>query len=217
MTFKQRLKVLDKTFSLIDNSNKEYLRLIEETNIAEKKIQSLTTLLANIKTLLNAVTVSEKQWRESILSIIECEIYRYISIVYPVDDYSISLSCSVKYGKIKIQASVSSLNFENLKIESQGRLFKQIVSLAAVVAIMRLKGINTVYVDEAFSGASRENMPIVGSLITELINEGLNMIIIVQNEDIIPGTIGWHSLFLKRNISNCTTIKEEFLGRLNNE
>lgn len=211
MSYVQRLNVLEKAFNRIEYSNKEYIRISQEIKSATRKLQLISNLSGNVRALVDTITVSEKQWRTAILSIIECEISKYLSFIYPEDNYNICLDCSIKYGKIKVNATVSSNSFNSLKVTTQGRLFKQIVSLATVSSIMKLKGIKTIYLDEAFSGASKENMALMGRIIAEMVSDGMKLVLIVQHEDLIPGNVNWHSIYLTRGQSNCTTIKEQYI------
>lgn len=210
MDFVRRLNILEKTFSRIEHTNKEFLRISKDIEVAEKKLSLIRNLNGNVQALLDTITTSEKQWRAAILSIIECEISKYLGYVYPEDNYTVNLSCDIKYGKIKVQATVSSNSFENLKVDTQGRLFVQIVSLATVSSIMKLKGVRTIYLDEAFSGASKENMTIMGRIISDMVSEGMNLVLIIQNEDLIPGDVDWHGLYVKRDMMNRATITESF-------
>ena len=211
MSYVQRLNVLEKAFNRIEYSNKEYIRISQEIKSATRKLQLISNLSGNVRALVDTITVSEKQWRTAILSIIECEISKYLSFIYPEDNYNICLDCSIKYGKIKVNATVSSNSFNSLKVTTQGRLFKQIVSLATVSSIMKLKGIKTIYLDEAFSGASKENMALMGRIIAEMVSDGMKLVLIVKHEYLIPGNVNWHSIYLTRGQSNCTTIKEQYI------
>ena len=217
MNYVHRLNVIEKAFNRIEYNNNEYIRISNEIQSAQKKLQLISNLSGNTRALLDVITVSEKQWRTTILSIIECEISKYLSYVYPEDNYSVQLDCDIKYGKIKINATVSSNSFDNLKLTTQGRLFKQIVSLAAIASIMKINGIKTIYLDEAFSGASKENMALMGKIISEMIVDGINLVLIIQHEDLIPGNVDWHSIYLTRGQHNCTVITEKYIRGCNDE
>lgn len=212
MSFLNRLSIIERSFNRIEKANKEYLELRKTIEETERKITLICNLSSNLKVLQETITVSEKQWRTAILAIIECEIGKYLNLVYPADNYMVNLDCDIKYGKIKINAAVSSSNFDSLKVDSQGRLFKQVVSIATVAAIMKLKGVRTIYIDEAFSGASKENMSVVAKVIQAIIEDGISLVLIIQNEDLIPTTVSWHSLHLTRTIDNCTQVQEEYFG-----
>ena len=85
------------------------------------------------------------------------------------------------------------------------------MSLAAIASIMKINGIKTIYLDEAFSGASKENMALMGKIISEMIVDGINLVLIIQHEDLIPGNVDWHSIYLTRGQHNCTVITEKYI------
>lgn len=205
-TFAQRLRVIDRAFDRITKANEEYLRTLNEIKSYEQKLELSLFLKEDLVKLSHVIVSSEKQWRETVLVVIEREVQRYLDIIYPDDNYIVHLDAVIKYSRVKLQVTVSSNNFRDLKIKSQGTLFKQIVSLASVSAIMKLKGIYTIYVDEAFSGASKYNLPIVGKIIEELRNDGMNLVLIVQHKDIAHSIVDVNEIHITREIGNITKI-----------
>lgn len=205
-TFAQRLRVIDRAFDRISKANEEYLRTLNEIKSYEQKLELSLFLKEDLVKLSHVIVSSEKQWRETVLIVIEREVQRYLDIIYPDDNYIVHLDAVIKYSRVKLQVTVSSNNFRDLKIKSQGTLFKQIVSLASVSAIMKLKGIYTIYVDEAFSGASKYNLPIVGKIIEELRNDGMNLVLIVQHKDIAHSIVDVNEIHITREIGNITKI-----------
>ena len=77
--------------------------------------------------------------------------------------------------------------------------------------LLKLQGINTIYIDEAFSGSSKENLEKVGSMIAEILEDGINLIMIVQNSSIATNLTNAHIYHFSRSALNETTIKEDEL------
>lgn len=211
--YSDRLRVLKKAYRNIDRDNELYLSTKNTIGLYELQLKFLTELETQLKLFKLAVTEEESKWRESILSVLETEIMDALSAVYPTDGYKISLATNVLRGKIHIEASVSSVSSKDIPgriINTQGRLFQQVVSLAALIGTMSLLGVKTVYIDEAFSGSSKKNIAKLNALLNHYRERGFNLILIVQDTNIADG-IPANKLFLHRSLDNRTTVMQEVI------
>ena len=89
--------------------------------------------------------------------------------------------------------------------DSQGCLFQQVVSFAALVGIMDLLRVNTVYVDEAFSGVARANIEKITALLNMYQQRGYNIVLIIQ-DDSVAKSVEANTLMLSRSLDNKTTV-----------
>lgn len=205
--FYNRLHVLNKAYLRAKKSNTAYTDAKQKLETTTAKINTTSNLIQALKILNVEIASAEEQWRNSILIEIENEIAKALSFVFPEDGYTVHLDSRILRGKLHISSSVSSIN--SSKIEgsmkyTQGMLFRQIVVIASVVYIMQLKGFNTIYFDEAFSGAATKNILKVRNLIDWYRERGINLILIAQNQSIITGNE--HSVVLTRDNDNVTKI-----------
>lgn len=206
--YSQRLKTLTRAYKNVQKTNEYYSSLESTRNDLMFKIGKVRALGDLCQTLELTITNGEKAWREGILSAIEDEISKWMNVIYPADGYETKLSLRVLRGKLHLNATVRSFNINGGSISikgSQGRLFQQVVSFAAIVAIMSLQGVKTVYVDEAFSGASKKNIILAGTLIDEVARSGFNLVVIAQDHNIIQ-TPDCTQYVLSRTVDNKTSI-----------
>ena len=174
------------------------------------KLERIGTLQFFLKRSKQIIANSEKEWRDAITQLLEAEINKNLTLIFPADNYHISLDYEVVRNKIHLKPRISSKDFEKIKIDkSQGRLLTQVASASAVIAIMKLQGINTIYIDEAFSGSSKENLEKIGGMIAEILNDNINLVIIVQHSNIAANLPDAHIYHFSRSILNETTIVEE--------
>lgn len=206
-----RMRTLTKAYRSAERSNGVYTAALQEQVLQERQLNFLVGLQEQLKSLDLNITSEESKWREAILSILETEIVTDLNYVFPDDGYNIQLSTRVLRGKIHIEAKVASTFAGNIpgKIRStQGRFFQQVVSIASIIGVMELLGIRTVYVDEAFSGASEYNVRKVNKLLAKLKERGFNLVVIAQNTSMANG-IAANRLFLQRSLDNQTIITQE--------
>lgn len=214
--YSDRVRTLSKAYRAAERANKTYTDFSEQQALEEQQLTFLIGMQNQLSLLDKAITEKESEWRKSVLSVLETEIITDLSYVFPDDGYNVKLVPRVLRGKIHIVATVSSTFSGELpgKIRgTQGRFFQQVVSLAALVGVMDLLGIKTVYIDEAFSGASKRNIKKLNSLLSSLQQRGFNIVMIAQDASMADG-ISANRLFLQRSLDNKTSILQEEGGNI---
>ena len=205
--FSSRLSALKRTMGVIKKSNTAFTEAKSSYNQHEARVKFLEGMQYYLKTFTLSVTENESLWRESLLKVLEYEIMKGLAVVFPTDGYTVKLESSVSRGNIHITASVSSRisEFPGRIANTQGRLFQQIVSFMALLSIMSLLGVKTIYIDELFSGSSLENIEKLNTLLRTVGEQGYNIIMIAQNASIADG-MEVNRLVLSRTESNRTIV-----------
>lgn len=209
--YSARLHTLSRAYSSAERNNALYLDAKEKQTLHQEQVNFLAGVVEHLKTLDLAITKQEGEWRESVLSVLSSEIANDLAFVYPEDGYQVELTSRVLRNKIHINASVTSTfakDFPGKIRGTQGRLFQQVVSFAALIGVMSLLGINTVYDDEAFSGSSKKNVKKLNRLLLHLKERGFNLILIAQDLAMAEG-LPANRMFLSRSIDNKTAIVQE--------
>lgn len=210
ISYLSRLQTLTKAYQNIEKTNELYKDTKEKIEQYTVKLERIGTLQFFLKRSKQIIANSEKEWRDAITQLLEAEINKNLTLIFPADNYHISLDYEVVRNKIHLKPRISSKDFEKIKInKSQGRLLTQVASASAVIAIMKLQGINTIYIDEAFSGSSKENLEKIGGMIAEILNDNINLVMIVQHSNIASNLPDAHIYHFSRSILNETTIVEE--------
>lgn len=206
----ERLHTLSRAYKNAERNNSTFKEA--QHSLAKYRAQlNYVNGLAGGLTVLDAIIAEqEKAWQDNILRTLESEIMQGLSFVYPTDGYSVSLSTRILRGKVHVEGTVHSYYTQNIDgdvADTQGRLFQQIVSFAALVAVMTILGVNTIYVDEAFSGAAEANLVKINKLLQYYNERGLNIILIAQSTRMAIG-IDANTLILTRSLDNKTTIHQ---------
>ena len=207
--YSARLKTLKRAYSAAKKNNEAYNRALEYSNSCKSKLVYIDDIAGSLKLLDAIIAKEENDWQAMVLRILEEEIARDLSYIYDTDGYTVSLRSRVLRGKIRVEASVRSYFMADVPGDissTQGRLFQQIVSFAALIGIMEILKIKTVYIDEAFSGAVTDNIPKINRLLEYVRSRGFNLVIIAQNAE-LARNLEANVLFLTRSIDNKTTVK----------
>lgn len=209
--YSRRLQTLQRAYKKAQQSNKLYEEAQSRQIGHKAQVDFLINLSESLHTLDLAITTRESEWRKAILSVLETEIINDLEFVYPSDGYQVSLDTRVLRGKIHITATVMSTfanDFPGKIKGTQGRLFQQVVSFATLIGIMSLLGVKTIYVDEAFSGSSKNNIARINQLLLHFQERGFNLVIIAQDMSIATN-IPANCIYLTRTTDNKTLIAQE--------
>lgn len=203
-----RLRTLKKAYRNAERGNIAYQEAAVDIAKYKAQIQYIRGLGQSLKILDSMIAQCENNWRESVLRALETEIARDLAFVYPSDGYTVSLSSRVLRGKVHIEGNARSYfggDMDGDVSDSQGRLFQQIVSFGALICIMDILGVKTVYIDEAFSGGSSKSMSKINALLQDIKKRGYNIILIAQNIS-MARNIEANTLLLSRSLDNKTSI-----------
>lgn len=209
--YSERLRTLTRAYNNAARGNALYNDALQRKDLHQTQVNFVLGLSEHLKSLDLAITNKESEWRDSILGVLSSEIVNDLAFVYPSDGYQVKLDAHVLRGKIHISATVTSTfakDFPGRIRGTQGRLFQQVVSFSALIGVMELLGIKTVYIDEAFSGSSKKNVKKLNKLLLHLRERGFNLIIIAQDITMAEG-IPANRMFLSRSVDNKTVIVQE--------
>ena len=206
-----RLNTLTHAFKAARKSNENYTYMRNKLRDTELKMQYAMGVNSGLSFLDTIIATQENEWQSAILRKLESEILSALSFVYPSDGYSVKLSARVLRGKVHIESNIGSYFLGEISgdvASTQGRLFQQVVSFAALLCVMDILGIQTIYVDEAFSGVAKANIPKINALLKSYQERGFNLIIIAQDVAMATG-IESNTLLLSRSTDNKTSIVQE--------
>lgn len=209
--YTKRLKSLKKAMNVLEKNNQLYIKYTHDKNQLSRKCEFAYNMRGALQTLAIVIAEGEKQWRDGILKKIEDEIAQALAFIYPEDGYRVTLTSRILRGKLHIDSYVSSMSLSKVTgrmKRTQGMLFRQIVSMSAIICIMELQGIKTVYIDEAFSGASKKNMLRARKLVQWYAERGINLIVIAQ-DPAVSADLNSNTLYIRREYPNVTVIEQD--------
>lgn len=209
--FCERFSVLSKAYKVASRENLVYTKALGDIAKYREQLAYIENLQQSLKILYSIIVEKENEWQDTVLRILESEIAECLSFVYPADGYYVTLSTRILRGKVHIESMVNSY-FLGQAVgdisEMQGRLFQQIVSFAALIALMKILGVDTVYIDEAFSGAAKENVEKINRLLRYVQESGKNLVLIAQDTSMAKD-IKANVLFLTRSLDNKTSVIQQ--------
>lgn len=212
--YSDRLRTLVRAYRNAKRNNDAYSEALSNKAEADARLSYAKGIAVSLSMLNAIIAQQENIWQESVLRKLEAEIMQALAYVYPEDGYSVELSTRVLRGKVHVEGVVRSY-FTNMMpgelADSQGCLFQQIVSFAALIGLMDLMKVSTVYIDEAFSGVAKANIGKINSLLRMYQERGINIILIAQDMSIASG-IPANTLVLERSLDNKTTIHQQGVG-----
>lgn len=208
--YSDRFKTLTHAYKLAEKENKAFLEASRNLALYKSQLAYVRGIATSLSMLEAIISTQENAWQEAVLRKLESEITQALAFVYPQDGYQVKLSARVLRGKVHVEGAVRSYFTDEMPgelSESQGCLFQQIVSFSALLGIMDLLNVGTVYIDEAFSGAAKANMPKITALLKYYQDRGFNIILIAQDTTLSLG-MDANTLVLERSLDNKTTVKQ---------
>ena len=166
----------------IEINNKNLIQLQTKRDAIEeciKQVNEQTNINKRLKKLINTESNNFRQRR---IDFLEAYIEKVLSLVFPLRGYRVEISLDYKYGKQK--ASVVITDNEGYQINPaicEGGFFKQLIGYGASSSLTQSVSNGKMFLDEAFSAGSPENLIKVTELLKSLISE-LGQVFIVEQE-----------------------------------
>jgi len=206
--YSQRVETLAKAYRAAKRNNAAFHEATSNVAKYTQQLRYIRNLKGSLRLFSGIVVEQEGDWQAKVLRMLEAQIMEYLYYVYPMDGYKVDLSTRIVRGKVHVEGEVRSQFLGSLTgdvADTQGRLFQQVVSFAALIAIMKILGVDSVYIDEAFSGASKANVAKINKLLQHVQEEGLNVTLIAQDTTMAEN-IKSNVLILTRSVDNKTTV-----------
>ena len=146
-----------------------------------KKVEVYLMVLENIKHKVIAEDIAFKNRRIDHVTVF---IEENLNRIFPYDNFKVKINCN--YSRNNNKAYLRLIDSDgNVRIPhiAEGGLNQQIVSFSSSIGITKSFGSNKAYIDEAFSASSPENRPLLGDLIKECVEEGMQDFMIAQSSE----------------------------------
>lgn len=135
----------------------------------------------NLKILGIRVTKENDNFRTKRLEYLSASITDAIADVFPDKNLKAIVSCDFKR---KNAVDLRLLDEDNHLIKpsiGNGKLMQYLISFSSVSRIVQSLGYHSLFVDEAFGVASESNLPVVGEIIKQKVEDGLQIVLVSQN------------------------------------
>jgi hypothetical protein len=187
---------------------------LRETEKVEMKRQKLLSLLNESSTLLSflkqrlldfrvlqeIVGKEEVSFKQRRLSYLDGNITENLQYIFPKKSLYAKTSCNFDRKNMKLHLSlVDTKGYIRPAYLTEGKFAQQLISFTAAKSCTKLLGKDKLYLDEAFSNSSEDNLLKMQKLLQESVNEGFQIILISQS-NLLFSDISHHEIVL--NSSN---------------
>lgn len=167
------------------NNLEVYEKLEETYNEVLGLKDNVHKLLDIYKIFINLLVSEDNAFKEKRLRYLEAYIDKNLEIIFPNEGFKSKIDFDYSYNNQKVTLYL--VDRENkIRIPSvcEGSFLQQLIGFSAAVGIIECLGSNKLYMDEAFSASSMENLTKISGLLKKLLDEGSQILIIEQKNDI---------------------------------
>ncbi len=183
---------------------------LKETEKIEKKRQKLVSLLnesnilcsflkqklVDLKVLQEVIGREEVAFKQRRLSYLDGNITESLQYIFPRKSLYAKTSCNFDRKNTKLHLSlVDKKGYVRPTYLTEGKFAQQLISFTAAKSCTKLLGKNKLYLDEAFSNSSEDNLLKMQKLLQESVNEGFQIILISQS-NLLFSDIPHHQIIL---------------------
>lgn len=170
----QRLAVAKQT-----NENRQ--KLLAEKNEAVEVFDAITQYLEKLKVLEGRIIKENKEFRTRRLNFLNAKISEDLSRVFTKEQYQVSVECDFnRKNRVSLTLTDVHGNVFYPRI-SNGMLVQYLTSFSAANCVTQALGSHNLFVDEAFGASSMDNLPTIGQYLGDLVDEGMQIILVSQN------------------------------------
>lgn len=180
----------------LKNDKKVELQLAKDRSLRYEKLQNNYDMVcklhgdvSNLKiifnTFLKILAAEDNAFKQRRLKYLEAYIDRNLEVIFPNEGFRSKIHFDYSYNNQKVTLYLVD-RYGKVRIPSvcEGSLLQQLIGFSAAVGIIECLGANKLYMDEAFSASSMENLTKISSLLKKLIEEDFQILIIEQKNDI---------------------------------
>ena len=165
--------------------NNQIQVLSEKLSKSEQLLEDIRQYRINLKQLKTIISVEDDSFKERRISYLNDVVSDSLLRIFPLQGFKAKISCDFKRGNNKASLRLIDRSGNvHLPYLSEGKLCQYLISFAATIGVVKGLNTQTVYVDEAFGVSSKANLPKIGEILQETIDDGLQVILISQNSEL---------------------------------
>lgn len=183
--YKNKINRKKVDLELAKENNKRYKSLEQDYNTVLDVQEELQQYVSLLEIFITACTTEDNAYRERRKEFMTSYIDENLHIIFPEEGFKSKLEFDYKYKSQVVSLTlVDKFGIERLPRLSEGMMLQQLISFSASIGLSECMGKNKIFMDEAFSASSPENLTKVGKLLEHLISKDLQIIVIEQKDDI---------------------------------
>lgn len=166
-------------------TNEELVDLTKNLNEVKELRAEIENNITAYKTLIKVTKAEDLNYKNRRLAFIEENLDNYIDLIFPNEGFKAKINCGVKYNT---ERAVLTLQNKVGRISKpkrlEGKLCRQLINFSATKVISECFNLNKLYLDEAFTASSRENLTKISTIVKSAIDSGAQIILIEQEDGV---------------------------------
>ena len=195
--------------AILKKNKETYDSLMEAKEKIMEVSSDIETILSVYNLFLAVLANEDNAFKEKRLRYLEAYIDRNLEIIFPNEGFRSKIDFDYSYKKQKVALYLVD-RYNKVRIPSicEGSLLQQLIGFSAAVGIVECMGANKLYMDEAFSASSMENLTKISALLKKLIDDDFQILIIEQKNDIFKDLPRREINLEKDAIEECARVVE---------
>lgn len=187
--------------------NEQYKKLKARYAQLDEECTRATELNIALKKVLLIAHREDLNYKEKRKLLLESIIDSSLVNIFPNEELHAKLSCDFKRNSSQITLRLQDKHGRLRKPTiSEGQMMQYLISVSAMFGVLNNLGCTSVYLDEAFSVSSPENLVKVGKELNKYIKAGMQIFCISQNSEIYDG-IPHRAFYMHKDpIEECVVI-----------
>lgn len=203
------MNVVASKLAILKKNKETYDSLMEAKEKIMEVSSDIETILSVYNLFLAVLANEDNAFKEKRLRYLEAYIDRNLEIIFPNEGFRSKIDFDYSYKKQKVALYLVD-RYNKVRIPSicEGSLLQQLIGFSAAVGIVECMGANKLYMDEAFSASSMENLTKISALLKKLIDDDFQILIIEQKNDIFKDLPRREINLEKDAIEECARVVE---------
>lgn len=165
--------------------NEQHKRLQARYTQLDAELSRATELNLALKKILLLAHKEDLNYKEGRKHLLESIIDSSLVNIFPNEELRAKLSCDFKRNSSQITLRLEDKHGKLRKPSvSEGQMMQYLISVSAMFGVLNNLGCTSVYLDEAFSVSSPDNLVKVGAELNKYIQDGMQIFCISQNSEI---------------------------------
>lgn len=184
---KMRVRVNNKYTEIeIAKRDNQILKTLDDDLEKVEKVENNLRIFVNMLSAFQSVTDKEDlAYKERRVNYLCSYIDTNLEHVFPYDNFKSKIKLDLKYNNKKAELLLLD-KYDKARIPaySEGKMLRQLISFSSAVGLTECLGKSSIYMDEAFSASSPENLTKASKVLGSLLKKNFQVILIEQTNEI---------------------------------
>lgn len=185
--YRNQLATLRGTIEAAQFANSSRQRLLAKQTEVSQLIDDTKCYLSVLRLIQSRCIKENDDFKTRRLNLLNVEITDALEKVLPGKKFIANVRCDFNRKQRVVTTLTDAKGNEFSPKMSNGKLVQYLTTFSGVSCLVKTLGIKSLYVDEAFGASSMNNLPIVGDYVKELVDSGIQVVLVSQNPSLYEG------------------------------